>query len=631
MDTKTEASPTITETESSDISEDPVVAQQPSPAPNLSKEERAIERANEKALLHAADLGLAKTIRKLVVKKRVNVNTRDEYTGQTALHKAVQQDNARLCEFLIQAGANVNAQDQVSGQTPLHQAVRNMRGSFVHLLLKKRADPNIMDSSRMIPLDYLFPEESSDALAHGDDSTVSSAHGFSSSQHSSGQSISTWRNTKNMFVRRLRQPSSARRIDAERQSIGDLLMSAGSFPPKGGFYLTLFSFDNRKGVDAWLERIRLSIKNIHDCRIFYTLLSAGEGVGLLTAAQTRNLTSGFVTEFCEQCHTIEACQQLARLINHAENRSRIDKSAASFARSFLSSCYIDPLILEPNKLQQCIRKASKDVRVISGKASRILQHLTDFRDACFQARELRKRPNVNTTKDEIDGWLVKGVMGLISAILCGLVSRCEHTDAFQTLCRKTFDFLDNQHLDEVILYEDLEQIGGAFNNVAGGTFIASPQNRVDLAKLRCGARVLGFCADAFRRLRKYMDEGVSPLHSECCQKDFSTNAIRSIVVAHPGMVCERDPDGCLPLHRVCLHSVESNKEEFQGAILEAIDILTSDDSAVQTTDYRGRTALHYGTFCSIVLSFVYYASLVLTRSAHSLFSLYGRCSTICRC
>jgi len=95
----------------------------------------------------ASDGRLADAARKMdragvgaLLKQRVDVNAAQP-DGTTALHWAVNQEDAETTELLIRAGANVKAANRY-GVTPLSLACTNGNGAIVELLLKAGADPN---------------------------------------------------------------------------------------------------------------------------------------------------------------------------------------------------------------------------------------------------------------------------------------------------------------------------------------------------------------------------------------------------------------------------------------------------------------------------------------------------------
>ena len=73
-----------------------------------------------------------------LLQQKVNVNT-PESDGTTALHWAVQRDDADLVDRLIKAGANVNAKNNY-GSTPMSEAAINGNVGILDRLLKSGAD-----------------------------------------------------------------------------------------------------------------------------------------------------------------------------------------------------------------------------------------------------------------------------------------------------------------------------------------------------------------------------------------------------------------------------------------------------------------------------------------------------------
>ena len=90
-------------------------------------------------LIEAAKQGQQAAVRTLVA-QRADVNAR-EVDGTTALHWAVQSDNAETAGILMRAGADVNATNRY-GVTPLSLAATNASARLVEALLNAGADPN---------------------------------------------------------------------------------------------------------------------------------------------------------------------------------------------------------------------------------------------------------------------------------------------------------------------------------------------------------------------------------------------------------------------------------------------------------------------------------------------------------
>ncbi|KAG1452255.1 hypothetical protein G6F56_007867 [Rhizopus delemar] len=82
-----------------------------------------------------------------------NVDCRSAEAGlQTALQKAVDNNNETTVEFLLQSQSNVNEKDG-KGWTALHYAAANNNVRLVLALLKRHAQPDITDDSNKTPLD----------------------------------------------------------------------------------------------------------------------------------------------------------------------------------------------------------------------------------------------------------------------------------------------------------------------------------------------------------------------------------------------------------------------------------------------------------------------------------------------
>ena len=73
-----------------------------------------------------------------LLQQKVNVNT-PESDVTTALHWAVQKDDADLVDRLIKAGANVNAKNDY-GSTPMSEAAINGNVAIIDTLLKAGAN-----------------------------------------------------------------------------------------------------------------------------------------------------------------------------------------------------------------------------------------------------------------------------------------------------------------------------------------------------------------------------------------------------------------------------------------------------------------------------------------------------------
>lgn len=85
-----------------------------------------------------------------LIQQKVNVNT-PESDGTTALHWAVQKDDADLVDRLIKAGANVNARNDY-GSTPMSEAAINGDAAVMDKLLKAGANVESPNADGMTAL-----------------------------------------------------------------------------------------------------------------------------------------------------------------------------------------------------------------------------------------------------------------------------------------------------------------------------------------------------------------------------------------------------------------------------------------------------------------------------------------------
>ncbi|HYG55046.1 MAG TPA: TSUP family transporter [Burkholderiales bacterium] len=95
--------------------------------------------ASDEQLFNAIAEGKPLVAEGLVVRKRANVNARDE-NGDTPLHRAVEKGMKELTELLVRNGANLRARAK-HGETPLHLAALHSEPDFVDVLLRAGADP----------------------------------------------------------------------------------------------------------------------------------------------------------------------------------------------------------------------------------------------------------------------------------------------------------------------------------------------------------------------------------------------------------------------------------------------------------------------------------------------------------
>jgi ankyrin repeat protein len=80
-----------------------------------------------------------------------DVNAQDE-EGRTALIQATIYNNVEVVQILIEHGANVNTRDFFGGNAALHFAAKNYSLELLQLLLKNKAEIDIKDINGNTPL-----------------------------------------------------------------------------------------------------------------------------------------------------------------------------------------------------------------------------------------------------------------------------------------------------------------------------------------------------------------------------------------------------------------------------------------------------------------------------------------------
>jgi len=108
-----------------------------------------VDASRSVPLLLARDAEMAR----ILLEYGADINRRSGCQLETALHRAVIQDNWELVELLISRGADVNAKDS-NGETPLHCAAGAARIAMFRLFLQKGADMDIEDFSQRTALHH---------------------------------------------------------------------------------------------------------------------------------------------------------------------------------------------------------------------------------------------------------------------------------------------------------------------------------------------------------------------------------------------------------------------------------------------------------------------------------------------
>jgi ankyrin repeat protein len=110
----------------------------------------AVSKDKETALTNAAELAEPELAQYLIE------HGADARRGDTsfALGMALLRHSIRSVELLVDHGANVNVHDSIQGDTPLHSAALDPDAKYVLYLLDHGADPNVRNEDGKTPLMY---------------------------------------------------------------------------------------------------------------------------------------------------------------------------------------------------------------------------------------------------------------------------------------------------------------------------------------------------------------------------------------------------------------------------------------------------------------------------------------------
>lgn len=112
-----------------------------------------------RSALHAACVSNAIDSAKLLIKRGVNVDLRDEHTGATALHYCAVYNYLEITKMILQEGhGRLNIADDYGNQ-PLWTAIFNVKGKsdrvpIVELFLKYGADKYHRNNVGKCPFDF---------------------------------------------------------------------------------------------------------------------------------------------------------------------------------------------------------------------------------------------------------------------------------------------------------------------------------------------------------------------------------------------------------------------------------------------------------------------------------------------
>lgn len=100
-----------------------------------------------------------------LLKRGVNVDEIDIYTGEASLHAAVEESHYEAVKLLIKYNAKINIVDK-DGNTPLHYAAENGDLSIVEYLLQCKANINAKNKYGISALHLAVKEEEYDIIEH---------------------------------------------------------------------------------------------------------------------------------------------------------------------------------------------------------------------------------------------------------------------------------------------------------------------------------------------------------------------------------------------------------------------------------------------------------------------------------
>jgi ankyrin repeat protein len=121
---------------------------------NFANARLLIDQGARATLHQAAECGHLSMVRTLV-QSGADLEATDNWSQQTPLLVAVENEHPEVVEFLLESKADPNVQEHYrsGADTPLHLAVRCGSSKMVKLLLAAGADPDAQNSERLTPLE----------------------------------------------------------------------------------------------------------------------------------------------------------------------------------------------------------------------------------------------------------------------------------------------------------------------------------------------------------------------------------------------------------------------------------------------------------------------------------------------
>jgi ankyrin repeat protein len=113
---------------------------------------------NERHLRECARDNKQEKLKTILKKPDVDINAKDPFTFDAALHIAVDNNHLEIGKILLQEkNIDVNSQN-CTRSTPLHLAISQDNGSYTELLLKHNAKTTIPNKYGKLPHYYIYPE-----------------------------------------------------------------------------------------------------------------------------------------------------------------------------------------------------------------------------------------------------------------------------------------------------------------------------------------------------------------------------------------------------------------------------------------------------------------------------------------
>jgi ankyrin repeat protein len=135
------------------------------PVAEVAKPEPPTAKAPDISIHDAVESGNIEVVKQHIA-AGVDVNAKEEFTGDTLLRYAARKGHKEIVELLIAEGADVNAKE-IAGWTPLHNAALDGHREIAELLIAEGADVNAKHVGGQTPLDLAKGETADILRKHG--------------------------------------------------------------------------------------------------------------------------------------------------------------------------------------------------------------------------------------------------------------------------------------------------------------------------------------------------------------------------------------------------------------------------------------------------------------------------------